>query len=126
MQPERDRDGQHRGHQEGGPGQPERRPAEPFRPHVLPGQEEQEAQAQQVQHLGRALGPDQAQDLRADHDSRQHFEHHRRDQPPRHQAGDQRGHERRHRHHEQPAVLDRHLTRPPVVIYPRGPAAPLG
>ena len=86
VQPERDRDGQDQGHCESGPGQPEGRPAEPLRPHILPGQEEQESQAQQVQHLGRALGPDQAQDLRADHDSRQHFEHYRRDQPPRYLA----------------------------------------
>ena len=77
-------------------------------PHVLPGQEEQEAEAQQVQHLSRALRADQAQDLRSDDDPDQHFEYHGRHQPPRHQPGDQRRHESGHRHHEQPAILDRH------------------
>ena len=93
-------------------GQPERRPAEPLRPHVLAGQEQQEAQAEQVEQLGRAAWLDQVQALRADREAGQHLEHHRRYQPPRHQPGQQRRHEGGHRHHQQAADI-RSSPRPP-------------
>jgi hypothetical protein len=109
-QGQRDRDRHDQAKREAGEGQPEHRAAELPDLDLLAGQEEQEAEAEQVQNVDAASRMDQVEGLRPDGDAGQHLQHHWRHQPAGDEPCDQRRRECCQRDREQPSELNGHRS----------------